>query len=164
MLSPRERLRRSADFTLTVRRGRRAGRGALVVHLYRRAGDARAAAPFTHVAAHRGLGDGDPNPRAESATVSDSMAADRAHPARVGFIVPRAVGNAVVRNRVKRRLRHLVRHRLGSLPCGTLVVVRALPRAAGASYADLAADFDAASARVLGASQGEAGRAPGDVE
>ena len=35
-----------------------------------------------------------------------------ATPARVGFVVSKAVGNAVVRNRVKRRLRHLARERL----------------------------------------------------
>lgn len=29
-------------------------------------------------------------------------------PPRVGFVVPRSVGSAVVRNRVKRRLRHAV--------------------------------------------------------
>ena len=47
---------------------------------------------------------------------------------RVGFVVSKAVGNAVTRNRVKRRLRHLV----GGLPVAFAadVVVRALPSAA----------------------------------
>lgn len=65
-------------------------------------------------------------------------------PATVGFAVSRAVGPAVVRNRVKRRLRHLVAARLGTLPPGARLVVRALPPAATASSAELAADLDAA--------------------
>ena len=66
----------------------------------------------------------------------------RDEPARVGFVVSRAVGTAVVRNRVRRRLRHLARGYLGSLPGGSLLVVRANPRAATARQADLAADLD----------------------
>jgi ribonuclease P protein component len=67
-------------------------------------------------------------------------------PARAGFVVSRAVGGAVVRNKVRRRLRHLVRDRLGELPVGTDLVVRALPAAAERSYLELAADLDAALA------------------
>jgi ribonuclease P protein component len=67
---------------------------------------------------------------------------DSAEPARVGFIVSKAVGTAVTRNTVKRRLRHLVRQYLGALPGGSLLVVRAAPRAATACQADLAADLD----------------------
>jgi ribonuclease P protein component len=63
-------------------------------------------------------------------------------PARVGFVVSKAVGGAVVRNRVRRRLRHLARGYLGSLPEGSLLVVRADPRAATARQADLAAELD----------------------
>src|SRR5271169_4007014 len=63
-------------------------------------------------------------------------------PARVGFVVSRRVGTAVVRNRIRRRLRHLVRGYLGSLPGGSLLVLRAAPRAATACQADLAADLD----------------------
>lgn len=44
---------------------------------------------------------------------------------RVGLVVPKAVGNAVARNRVKRRLRHLLRDRLTALSDGELLVVRA---------------------------------------
>jgi ribonuclease P protein component len=62
-------------------------------------------------------------------------------PARVGFVVSKAVGSAVVRNTVRRRLRHLVRGYLGSLPGGSLLIVRAGPRAATACQADLAADL-----------------------
>ncbi len=70
-------------------------------------------------------------------------------PAKVGFIVSRAVGSAVVRNRVKRRLRELMRRRLASLPGGCLLVLRALPAAAGARQADLAADLDLVIGRLL---------------
>jgi ribonuclease P protein component len=63
--------------------------------------------------------------------------------ARVGFIVSKAVGSAVVRHRVTRRLRHLMRDRITALPGGTLVVVRALPPAAVASSHDLGVDLDA---------------------
>jgi ribonuclease P protein component len=68
----------------------------------------------------------------------------QASTARAGFVVSKAVGNAVVRNRVRRRLRHLVRPRLAGLPDGARLVVRALPAAAEASYADLGADLDTA--------------------
>jgi ribonuclease P protein component len=63
-------------------------------------------------------------------------------PPRVGFVVSRAVGTAVVRNRVRRRLRALVREYLSSLPGGSLLVVRAHPQAATARQADLAAELD----------------------
>ena len=70
-------------------------------------------------------------------------------PAKVGFVVSRAVGSAVVRNRVKRRLRELMRRRLASLPGGCLLVLRAYPAAAGARQADLAADLDLVIGRLL---------------
>lgn len=69
-------------------------------------------------------------------------------PARVGFVVSRAVGGSVVRHRVQRRLRHLVRDRLDRLAPGTLLVVRALPPAATATSAELADDLDAALGRL----------------
>ena len=72
-----------------------------------------------------------------------------AEPAKVGFVVSKQIGNAVIRNTVKRRLRHLARERLSSLPGSAVLVVRALPPAAGASYAELGADVDRALSRVL---------------
>ena len=59
-------------------------------------------------------------------------------PPKVGFIVSRAVGKAVVRNKVRRRLRHLAAGYLHALPGGSLLVLRANPPAATASQADLA--------------------------
>ncbi|WP_221315014.1 MULTISPECIES: ribonuclease P protein component [Sphaerisporangium] len=71
-------------------------------------------------------------------------------PPLVGFVVSKAVGGAVVRNRVKRRLRHLMRHRLHSLPRGSLLVVRANPQAASARSEHLAAELDVALDRLIG--------------
>src|SRR6201986_215516 len=68
---------------------------------------------------------------------------------KVGFIVSRAVGSAVVRNRVKRRLRELMLRRIASLPGGCLLVLRAHPAAAGARQADLVADLDLVIGRLL---------------
>jgi ribonuclease P protein component len=64
--------------------------------------------------------------------------------------VSKAVGGAVVRNKVKRRLRHLMRDRVALLPPGSLVVVRALPGSGDADHEQLAQDLDAALQRLLG--------------
>lgn len=61
-------------------------------------------------------------------------------PARFGFIVSRQVGGAVVRNTVRRRLKALCAESLERVPAGSDVVIRALPSAATASFADLRAD------------------------
>ncbi|HUP99954.1 MAG TPA: ribonuclease P protein component [Aeromicrobium sp.] len=104
-------MRDSEDFSITVRRGQKAGRTSLVVHV---------------------LPD-----------------ASRDAAATVGFVVSKAVGTAVERNRVKRRLRHLMRDQhVGRLPLGARVVVRALPAAAGASSDALAADLTDALRRA----------------
>jgi ribonuclease P protein component len=104
MLPAAARMRRSAEFGLAVKHGRRAGKK--LVSGYLLAPDESASSPH------------------------------------VGFIVSRSVGGAVVRNRVRRRLRHLARGYLDSLPGGSLLVLRAHPRAAIASQADLAAELD----------------------
>ncbi|WP_122819164.1 ribonuclease P protein component [Nocardioides pantholopis] len=70
-------------------------------------------------------------------------------PPRVGLVVSKAVGNSVVRNRVKRRLRHQAREHLASLPGSAVLVVRALPAAAEASSAELADDLDRCLRKVL---------------
>ena len=66
------------------------------------------------------------------------------HPVKVGFVVPKTVGNSVVRHRVYRQLRHLIRERLDEFPQGSLVAVRALPPAKGSTSAELATDLDLA--------------------
>ncbi|GAA1483887.1 ribonuclease P protein component [Brachybacterium fresconis] len=64
--------------------------------------------------------------------------------ARVGFVVSKKIGNAVVRNRVTRRLREIVRPRLVELPPGTAVVVRSLPGIDQVPFAQLEAEVDSA--------------------
>ncbi|WBB78312.1 ribonuclease P protein component [Micromonospora sp. WMMD882] len=129
MLTAAQRLRRSDDFAAAVRGGRRAGRGAVVVHL---------SLPPT------------PEPTAplSSEPARSPGVEEISTPTRAGFVVSKAVGPAVVRNKVRRRLRHLVRERLDALPAGSTIVVRALPPAADAAYLRLGADLDGAIAAV----------------
>lgn len=111
MLPAAHRMRRSVDFERAVRRGARAGRSTVVVHLHR-------------------------DPEEERGPL-------------VGLVVSKAVGNAVHRNLVKRRLRSVAAGRLQHLPQGSLMVLRALPRAATADYAHLERDVDRATAKAL---------------
>ena len=62
-------------------------------------------------------------------------------PPQVGLVVSKAVGNAVHRNRVKRRLRHVAAAHLSELPAGARIVVRALPASDGATSAELERDL-----------------------
>ncbi|GIF71168.1 ribonuclease P protein component [Asanoa siamensis] len=122
MLAAAQRLRRRDEFTAAVRNGRTEGRGGVVVHLT--------------LSSPHDLDQPASAPGAASATP----------PARAGFVVSKKVGGAVVRNRVKRRLRHLARARLDALPAGSTLVVRATPRAAERSYERLGMDLDRAIA------------------
>jgi ribonuclease P protein component len=70
-------------------------------------------------------------------------------PPRVGFVVSKAVGNAVVRNRTKRVLRPLMAARVGQLPSGLDIVVRANPDLAGTPTATVAQDLDRLLSAVL---------------
>jgi ribonuclease P protein component len=85
---------------------------------------------------------------AVTATPSTKLVQTTSPGPRVGFVVSKAVGNSVVRHRVARQLRHVVRDRLGTLPLGSSLIVRALPSAAGASSAEFKQDFDAALRRL----------------
>jgi ribonuclease P protein component len=69
-------------------------------------------------------------------------------PSRVGFVVGRPVGNAVARNRTKRRLREQCRARLALLTPGVDYVVRAHPAAASASSAALGSALDEAMTTI----------------
>jgi ribonuclease P protein component len=73
---------------------------------------------------------------------------------RVGLVVSKAVGNAVTRHAVSRKLRHVARTVLddpetGFSPAHT-VVLRALPASAGASSGELERDVRHALRRILG--------------
>lgn len=127
MLSPKNRMRRSAEFGSVMRSGRRSSRDALgVVYL----------AP-------------------------PSGAGEPADPPRVGFVVSKAVGGAVVRKRVQRRLRHMMRSRLAVLPNGSLLVVRAKPVAATVRYEALAEQLDSAIAAAMRPRETSSRRRPG---
>ena len=67
----------------------------------------------------------------------------------MGLVVSKAVGNAVTRNLVKRRLRHLCREQLDVLPAGGVLVVRAQPAAATASARELRGDLGRCLERVI---------------
>ena len=60
---------------------------------------------------------------------------------RAGFITSRKVGGAVQRNRVRRRLREIVRRHQHKIVDGTWLVVIASPQAARASYDALEAEW-----------------------
>lgn len=77
-----------------------------------------------------------------------AAAPEPSHSARAGLVVSKAVGGAVIRTQVKRRLRHLLASRLPALPAGAVLVVRALPAAATANSAALGADLDLALDRL----------------
>lgn len=80
------------------------------------------------------------------ATMTDARAGC---PPRVGFVVSKAVGNAVTRNLVKRRLRAVLAQRISVLPAGADFVVRANAAAAQATQAQLGADVDRVVGKLL---------------
>ena len=69
---------------------------------------------------------------------------------RAGFVVSKAVGNAVVRNRTKRRLRAAVASQLAGIPMGIDVVVRAQPAASNATFHELTAALVPLLQRAIG--------------
>jgi ribonuclease P protein component len=80
---------------------------------------------------------------------ANSTDARAGQPPRVGLVVSKAVGNAVVRNRTKRVLRALMSARIAQLPVGLDVVIRAKTDLSGAPTALLAQDLDRLLATVL---------------
>lgn len=73
---------------------------------------------------------------------------DEHRPARFGFIVSKAVGNAVTRNLVRRRLKTIVENRLADGFEGADVVFRALPPSATATFAQLESEANRSLDRI----------------
>ena len=71
------------------------------------------------------------------------LATDPVAPARFGVIVSKAVGNAVDRNKVRRRLKALGRGVVDAGYRGEDVVIRVLPGSAQESWDSLSADMHA---------------------
>jgi ribonuclease P protein component len=131
------RLHHHSDFSRTVRRGHRIGRRDVVVH---------ALIPDVAVV---------------PPGVPDDAIVSRVGGPRVGLIVNKAVGSAVVRHRVSRRLRHVCAQLFAEMlstanphavPLRAAdLVIRALPSAASASSAELTGQlrsgFEAALSR-----------------
>jgi ribonuclease P protein component len=69
------------------------------------------------------------------------------HP-RVGIVVPRYSRSAIDRNRLKRRLRELVRTRLLATILSVDIVIRARPDAYTASFDELAIDIVRAATQL----------------
>jgi ribonuclease P protein component len=68
--------------------------------------------------------------------------------ARVGFAVPRALGTAVERNRIRRRLRDAVRLNLGAVGGAVDVVIHPKKSALTAEFAALGEEIARAFARI----------------
>lgn len=60
---------------------------------------------------------------------------------RFGFSIKKALGGAVVRNRIRRRLREIVRLHQREIPSGWDIVVHPKSAVAKAEFSALAADF-----------------------
>jgi ribonuclease P protein component len=82
------------------------------------------------------------------AAISPEGGSSEAERPRFGFTVSKKVGKAVVRNRVRRRLKAAVRELLSSARAGFDYVIVARPVAAERAYADLKADLAEALARI----------------
>jgi ribonuclease P protein component len=88
----------------------------------------------------------------------NSTDARAGQPPRVGLVVSKAVGNAVVRNRTKRVLRALMSTRIAQLPEGIDVVIRAKSDLPGTPTAILAQDLDKLLSTVLRRAGSQEGR------
>lgn len=116
MLPSRHKLSNSDEFRGTIRKGKRAGRSTVVIHL-------RTQAAADNIAAVGGP--------------------------RFGLVVSKAVGNAVIRHAVSRKLRHILMGMKDQIPHDVHIVVRALPPAATATSKELEADVRSGVEKLL---------------
>lgn len=121
MLPQSKKLRSSRDFTVTVRRGRRIGRKTLVLHIRDTATSGGDNKTDTQIARFGGP--------------------------RIGLVVSKAVGNAVTRHAVSRKLRHVMADAVEDCPSTLDIVVRALPASATATSQELSHDVQSALAK-----------------
>jgi ribonuclease P protein component len=101
----------------------------------------RSAADFRHAR------DAAPRAWADPLVVLYAAPSDRPM-TRVGITVSGRVGKAVIRNRVRRRIREVVRARLAELPTGHDLLLIARPSSATASWTDLKAAVERLLARA----------------
>lgn len=69
---------------------------------------------------------------------------------RIGFTLPRAVGKAVVRNRIRRRLREILRPRLAEIDPSLDLVINPRRKAYEATVEELTKDVERLVTRCLG--------------
>lgn len=126
MLPTQHKLTSPVQFRRAIKGGKRAGSRTVVVHV--------------HVHEH------------QSSTANNAEIA--ATGPRFGLVVSKAVGNAVVRHRTSRRLRHicmaLVADSACAIPPDADIVIRALPASGGATSAQLEKDMRKALRKVWG--------------
>jgi ribonuclease P protein component len=85
-----------------------------------------------------------PNPDSPTDNPAPSVAPTR----RVAFLLPRGVGNAVARNRLKRRLREIYRRNKDWFPDECDCLVQPAVPAGGLSFAELLEQVRTATARI----------------
>ncbi|MFZ3210506.1 MAG: ribonuclease P protein component [Terriglobales bacterium] len=122
-LSRQARLRKHADFDQVYRNGRRLFSAHMTVFFLRR-------------------NSGPPPQQTKTGFAGDPG------PARVGFTVTRALGTAVERNRIRRRLREAVRLNLGMVGNAVDVVIHPKKSAQGAGFAELREEIARAFGRI----------------
>lgn len=92
-------------------------------------------------------------PRASSALLgirhrTAAARAESTHRLRIGIAASRKVGGAVVRNRIRRRLKAIARDLAPTIPAGTDILIGVRPEAATASSDELRAAFVACLRRA----------------